>query len=65
MEASRRKWNQFITTIRAAAAELDAARTKAHSGDPSGLQDFAQATGPLTQTLDAAARRVGAVGCAN
>lgn len=61
----KEEWNQFITSIRAAAAELDAARKKAHSGDPSGLRDFAQATGPLTQTLDAAARRVGAVGCAN
>jgi hypothetical protein len=61
----KEEWNQFMVSIRAAATALDAARTKAHSGDPSGLQDFAQATGPLTQTLDAAARRVGAVGCAN
>jgi hypothetical protein len=61
----KEEWNQFMTSIRAAATALDAARTKAHSGDPSGLQDFAQATGPLTQTLDSAARLVGAVGCAN
>jgi hypothetical protein len=61
----KEEWNQFMVSIRAAATTLDTARTKAHSGDPSGLQDFAQATGPLTQTLDSAARRVGALGCAN
>ena len=58
-------WNDFVVKNRAAASALDAARTKAHGSDPSGIVDFQQATGPLTQVLDASARAVGATACAN
>lgn len=61
----KEEWNQFMVSMKAAATALDAARAKAHTGDPSGIQDFEQATGALTQTLDSAARRIGALGCAN
>jgi hypothetical protein len=57
-------WNDFVAKSRAADLALDAARTKAHNDDPSGILDFEQATGPLTQALDASARAAGATACA-
>jgi hypothetical protein len=61
----RSQWADFIAKNRAAQQALDNARVKAHRDDPSGLQDFRAATGPLTQTVDASALAVGATACAD
>lgn len=59
------QWNDFILKNRSAQQALGSARARAHARDASGLADFEAATGPLSQKLDAAARAVGATGCAN
>ncbi len=61
----KNQWNEFILKNRSAQQALDSSRARAHARDASGLADFEAATGRLSQKLDAAARAVGATGCAN